>query len=416
MVGHFSSLALAASALGNGIFYGVLFALNGFTFGLKPPVAEADAQNKPERVADLLAHGLLFFSGLCLITLLFFKVFVSNLEYILFMQPPDVIAEAKPYMMWLAWSCVPHIMYHCLEQFVEGLSRTKISMVANVIGNVVHFALNYLLIFGHWGFPELGLVGAGVSTLVSRFVIFLTFLLYIVWDKDLSIYVGIIRKSFRLDTSYFKLLLSLGLPIALQMFFEVTAFTACMLMSGNIGKIELAAHQIVLNISILTYLVAASFGQSSTIVLARLAAQSQTVHQAGRIALAWVLFLMLVFGVLIMVFKTWVPLLYLSTDDPNFETIRLMAAGLMFIVALYQIADGAQVLLMGILRGLQDVRMPTYLVLFAYWVIGIPSAYVFAFVLNGGIEGVWWGLCLGLFVSALLLVMRAEKLYRKRGL
>ncbi|MDX1427986.1 MAG: MATE family efflux transporter, partial [Salegentibacter mishustinae] len=313
------------------------------------------------------------------------------------------------YLNIVAFSMIPLMIFQAFKQFADGLSQTKYAMYATLIANVVNVVFNYLLIYGIWIFPRLELEGAAIGTLISRF-----FMLWFVWEilrrkKKFAEYFKWGKKE-SLNSDVFKRLLNLGFPTALQMLFEVGIFTATVFLAGLLGTNPQAANQIALNLVSMTFMIAVGLGVTATI---RVGNQKGLANfkDLRRIAMSTFLLVFLieaVFALGFILLKDWLPTFYLD----NVEVI-LLAAQLLVIAALFQLSDGLQVVILGALRGLQDVRIPTIICFISYWIIGFPVSWYFGKAENLGSMGIWLGLLAGLSASALMLYIRFHYLSKK---
>jgi MATE family multidrug resistance protein len=294
------------------------------------------------------------------------------------------------------------MVFQTFRCYSDGKSKTLPPMIAMIAGNILNVLLNYMFIFGNFGAPAMGVEGAAIGTLISRIVmsVILLFLLYYwkgLWGhiKDTNFFVY--RKNM------FKKILNLGVPTSLQMFFEVSAFAGAALIIGNLGAVPQAAHQIAINLASISFMICTGIAMASTIRVGNQLGQNNSigVSRAGLSAIIQVT-LFMSFTALIFVFcRRILPELYI--DDPQVVAI---AASLLIVTAIFQISDGVQVVGLGILRGLQDVKVPTLITFVSYWLVGIPFSYLAAFHWEWGPVGVWIGLVLGLTLSASLLTLR----------
>ncbi|MBT8187464.1 MAG: MATE family efflux transporter, partial [Croceitalea sp.] len=381
----------------------------GFSTAITPLVAEADGAGNKADGKRALKHGLV----LC--TLLGFTLFViillcKPLMYVM-KQPEEVVVLAIPYLELVAFSLVPLITFQAFKQFSEGLSQTKYPMYATILANVINIVLNYLLIFGSFGFPKMGIVGAAVGTLASRFV--MVAYLWFILKKKQKFHDYVTGFNFKvIEKKVMKKIISLGFPSALQMFFEVAIFTAAIWLSGVLGKNAQAANQIALNLSSMTFMVGMGLSVAAMI---RVGNQKglQNFGELRRIAQSvfYLTFLLeIAFAALFFIGRHWLPTIYLDVDDlanqlDNTEVI-VMAAELLLVAAFFQISDGIQVVVLGALRGLQDVKIPTFITFIAYWLIGFPVSYYLGLHTELKSTGIWIGLLLGLTASAVMLYIR----------
>ena len=409
MVGQLGTAELAAVSLGNSFVFIAMSLGIGFSTAITPLVAEADGSGQIEEGKKALKHGLVLCTLLGLV--LFLIILIAKPLMYAMEQPPMVVDLAIPYLDLVAFSLVPLIIFQAFKQFSDGLSQTKYPMYATIVGNVVNIVLNYLFIFGAFGAPKLGIVGAAIGTLVSRFIM-VFFLWYLLKNKK-KFHHYVTGFNFRsIEKKVMTKILNLGFPSALQMFFEVAIFTAAIWLSGVLGKNDQAANQIALNLSSMTFMVGMGLGVASMI---RVANQKglQQYTELRRIAQSiffLTLLLEIVFAALFLAFRHWLPHLYLDVDDlanqaDNIEVVAL-AAQLLLVAAFFQISDGLQVVILGALRGLQDVKVPTFLLFIAYWVVGFPVSYYLGLHTSLRSSGIWLGLLSGLTVSAILLYLR----------
>ena len=333
-------------------------------------------------------------------------------------QPDEVVQLAIPYLDLVAFSLIPLIVFQALKQFSDGMSMTKYPMYATIIANLVNVGLNYVLIFGHFGFPELGIVGAAYGTVASR-IIMVGYLWWLLAKRERTRKLVTNIKIFVLDTLMLKKILGLGMPSAMQMFFEVAIFTAAIWLSGLLGKNPQAANQIALNLSSMTFMVAMGL---SVAAMVRVGNQKGLMkfRELRRIAVSIFLLgtlLATLFGAIFFLFHQQLPTIYVDMNDTlnyadNMEVISI-AAKLLFAAAIFQISDSIQVIVLGALRGLQDVKIPTLITFVAYWGVGFPISYFLGKEDMYGSFGIWLGLLAGLTTAAILLYIRFNYLTLK---
>ncbi len=416
MVGQLGTAELAAVSLGNSFVFIAMSLGIGFSTAITPLVAEADGAGNQADGKSALKHGLVLCTVLGLA--LFGIILLCKPLMYLMKQPPEVVELAIPYMDLVAFSLVPLIIFQAFKQFSEGLSQTKYPMYATVVANIVNIVLNYLLIFGTFGFPKWGIVGAAVGTLVSR--IAMVIFIWVVLKNKKKFHNYVTGFSFRtLEKKVLKKIIDLGFPSALQMFFEVAIFTAAIWLSGVLGKNAQAANQIALNLSSMTFMVGMGLGVAAMI---RVGNQKglQNFTELRRIAqsIFFLTFLLeVVFAGLFLIFRYWLPTVYLDVNDvanqaDNTEVI-LLAAQLLLVAAFFQISDGLQVVILGALRGLQDVKIPTLITFIAYWMIGFPISFYLGLYTSFESAGIWLGLLAGLTASAIMLYIRFNYLTKK---
>ncbi|WP_340199213.1 MATE family efflux transporter [Ascidiimonas sp. W6] len=409
MVGQLGTAELAAVSLGNSFVFIAMSIGIGFSTAITPLVAEADGANDFEKGKQAFKHGIL--SCTVLGTLLFLIIFLAKPLMYALDQPVEVVILAKPYLDLVAFSLIPLIVFQGFKQFTDGLSQTKYAMYAAVLGNVINIILNYLLIYGKFGFPALGIVGAAMGTLISRFLM-VGILWATIYKKDnLRPYIS--HLNFRIiKISVLKKIIALGFPSALQMLFEVAIFTAAIWLSGMLGKNAQAANNIALNLSSFTFMFVMGLG-SATMIRVGNQKGLKRFKDLRRIARSFFLMSILIqtfFGILFLIFHQNVPWLYMDSsnmaDYANTMETAEIAAQLLIVAAFFQISDGIQVVVLGALRGMQDVKVPTFITFIAYWVIGFPISWYLGLHTSFASTGIWIGLLAGLSASAVLLYIR----------
>ena len=416
MVGQLGAAELAAVSLGNSFFFIAMSLGIGFSTAITPIVAEADASKNKSGVKNALKHGLILCSILSIV-LYVIMFFAKPLMYEM-KQPIEVVELATPYLNLIAISIIPLVIFEALKRFSDGLSSTKYPMYATVLANIINITLNYLLIFGSFGFPKLGVEGAAIGTLVSRII--MVFFLWAIFIRKEKFKPYVFNINFKiLDNTIFKKLINLGFPSALQMLFEVGIFTAAIWISGVLGKNFQAANQIAFNLSAMTFMVGVGLGVAAMIRAGNQKGLSDFIS-LRRITLSIFLLTLLieiVFASLFFILRDWLPTLYLDTENiskviENKEVI-LIASKLLLIVALFQIFDGLQVVVLGALRGMQDVKIPTIMTFVAYWMIGFPICYYLGLHTPLKSTGIWIGLLISLISASIMLCLRFNYLTKK---
>jgi MATE family multidrug resistance protein len=416
MVGKLGSTALAAVSLGNSLIFIAMSLGIGFSTAITPIVGEADAENDTSKIRLVFHNGLF----LCIILgfALFGLVVLAKPIMEMLHQPKEVISLAKPYLDWVAFSLVPLIIYQGYKQFADGLSMTKYSMYAIVMANVIHVIINYCLIYGIWIFPKMGILGAGLGTVISRIamVVFMHFILA-KQERLKTYFQGFSFDEIKKET--IRRIVNLGVPSALQMLFEVVLFTAAIWLCGNIGKTSQAANQIALSLASMTFMFAMGL---SVVSMIRISNQKGLQDYKNLVVVARSIFLLaiiieIVFAVLFIVLHQILPPFFLDMSDSeqllDNQEVVLIAGKLLLVAAVFQISDGIQVVVLGALRGLQDVKFPMYITFVAYWIIGFPISYYLGEYTELKAVGVWIGLLAGLTAAALFLYIRFHFLTKK---
>ena len=415
MVGKLDPDNLAAVSLGNSFLFIAMSIGIGFSAAITPVVAEADSQNNSDRLRKAFSNGFL----LCLFlgVFLFIAILICKPLLKLLGQPQIVVDLAIPYLDIVAFSLIPLLMFQSLKQYSDGLSMTSYSMYATIFANLINILVNYVLIFGKFGFPQLGIIGAAIGTLVSRIMMYIV--LYILLKKN-RIIKNISRQFFLINKKIFIKIISLGFPTSLQMLFEVGIFTSAIWLSGLLGEVTQSANQIVLNISSFTFMVASGLGLSASIRAGNQKGLND-YPELKRISLS-ILFLglifALIFSLLIFYLREIIPYLFVDIGDVNNYQKNLSiiskASKLFIIVALFQLFDSAQVIILGTLRGMQDVIIPTIIIFISYWFIGFPISYYFGSFDQFKETGIWFGLLTGLLFTSVFLYLRFNQLVNQK--
>ena len=409
MVGHVGTTELAAASFAINVFHiGMLFGL-GITLGITPLVGQSFNPKKPGGVGGWLKNGILvhFIAAILLCLIMSSVVFFMGRMG----QSEVVVRAAIPYYLIQVASLLPMLLFFSIKQFFEGVGNTKIAMIITIIANTVNIGLNYVLIFGKLGFPALGLNGAGYATLIARIIMPLIFLLIILKKPSFKVYFESAKKA-RFEIDKIKRMLSIGLSIGMQMIIEILAFSMGAIMLGWISKEALAGHQVAIGMAGMTYLISFGLASGTTIRVSHAFGDRDRneLKHAIFASLHIVIAFMSLMGILFVVLRNQLPLLF--TSDP--EVIRF-AAGLLIVGAFFQIFDGVQVVLLGALRGMADVRIPMFMAFFSYIVVSLPISYLLAFVFNFGYFGVWIGFVFGLSTAAILFGFRLKNQLLKFG-
>jgi MATE family multidrug resistance protein len=418
MVGQLGTAELAAVSLGNSFMFIAMSIGIGFSTAITPLIAEADSSNNFSKAKSTFKHGLFLCTiiGISMFLLLFYSKSILHSNFL--DQPKEVVALAIPYLDLVAFSLIPLIIFQAFKQFSDGLSMTKYPMYATIIANIVNIILNYIFIFGKFGFPAYGIIGAAYGTLISRFIMVI-YLWFLLAKNERSKRFVTNIKILVLESTMLKKITSLGAPSAMQMFFEIVIFTAAIWLSGLLGKNPQAANQIALNLSSMTFMVAMGLGVAAMI---RVGNQKGLLKfkELRRIAFSIFLFaviLAVAFAILFFIFRFQLPKIYVDLSDvsnlnDSIEVVNI-AAKLLLIAAIFQISDSVQVVVLGALRGLQDVNIPTLITFISYWIIGFPISFFLGKENILGSVGIWIGLLAGLSSASILLYLRFNYLTLK---
>lgn len=407
MVGHVGTTELAAASFAVNVFHvGMLFGL-GINMGITPLVGQSFNSKNHGGVGGWLKNGILIHFIAAVILCLFMSSVVFFMDYM--GQQKEVVEAAIPYFLIQVSSLLPLMVFFSIKQFFEGAGNTKIAMVITIIANVVNIGLNYVLIFGKLGFPVLGLNGAGYATLISRFIMPVIFILILLKKPLLRVYFDSAIKA-AYEWEKIKRMISIGLTIGMQMVIEILAFSIGAIMLGWISKESLAGHQVAIGMASMTYMISFGLASGTTIRVSHAFGDhdKNELKHAVIASLHIVIVFMALMGMLFVLLRNQLPLLF--TSDP--EVIKV-AAGLLIVGAFFQIFDGVQVVLLGALRGMADVRIPMFIAFFSYIIVSLPISYLFAFVFTFGYYGVWIGFVFGLSTAALLFGLRLKHQLQK---
>jgi MATE family multidrug resistance protein len=388
----------------------------GFSQAITPLIAEADGAKNDKDISGIFEHSFL----ICIILgiVLFLLVFLNrNLLYSM-NQPVEVVELASPYLFWVSFSLISIVTFQSFRQFADGLSFTRAAMYSTLVGNVINVILNFILIFGFWIFPKLGVEGAAIGTLISRLFMLTFIIFYLKLHKKLSKYIKRFFPS-KIEIKRVKKILYLGLPSALHSFFEIAFFISAVWMSGFIGKNSQAANQIALNLSSMTYMVALGVGVAAMIRVGNQRGM-MNFRKLREVAISTLLLIIIIdffFCLIFLIFNDLLPLLYLDPSNPSnlndVNEVLTIASKLLIVAGVFQVFDGIQAVVLGALRGMQDVNKPAIIIFFSYGILGFPISYFLGFHTSLAIVGIWIGLLSGLFFSSLFLFLRFNYLSKK---
>lgn len=409
MAGAVSATDMAAVAVGTSIWLPAILFGHGLLLALTPTVAQLNGSGRRERIAEQVrqAYWLAFFVAILIMVLLWNAGYVIRAMHDIDEQ---LALKAEGYLHALLWGAPGYLFFQVMRNQCEGLSKTKPGMVMGFIGLLVNIPLNWIFIYGHFGMPALGGVGCGVATGSVYWVMFLVMRL---WVRRMGS-----MRDIRMQTRWsppsravLQRLVSLGLPVALALFFEVTLFAVVALMVSPLGIVDVAGHQIALNFSSLMFVLPLSLGVATTIRVGYRLGQGSA--EQARVA-AWTaqavgVCMVAVTALFTVTFRHQIALLY--NDNPE---VVALAAQLMLLAAIYQFSDSIQVIGSGILRGYKDTRSIFFITFIAYWLLGLPSGYTLAMtdwvVPRLGPAGFWCGFIIGLTSAAIMMLWRIRRL------
>ena len=397
MIGNVSIPQLAAVSLSTSIFGFILLFCIGLSYGITPLIASK--KSNKNYISMTFYNGMylnMFFTILLVIITIYSKYLLQYLG-----QDEEVLFHTFRYLDIIAISLVPLMLFQTFKQFIEGLGFTKPAMYISIFSNVINIILNAILIFGLFGFPRLEIVGAAYATLISRILMFIIIFIYCLNSKRFQEYI--LRLNISFNYISFRGIFGIGFTSGLQYIFEVGAFTVATVIIGSIGAIQLASHQIALNLASISYMIASGIGSASMISLGHYYGEgdSAEIRRSGYSNFILVLILMCISAFIFIVFRDILPTFYV--DD--YEVISL-ASSLLIIAGLFQLSDGVQAVGLGVLRGIRDTKTPTLVTFISYWVIAIPLSYYLGIICDYGLFGVWIGLSVGLTIAAVFHVLR----------
>lgn len=409
MVGRYGGddpTPLAATSFGGSVFFILFIAGIGITLGLTPLIGELYARGDRKISAGYLQNGIMFYTllGIIISTI---QLSVIPLMYHLG-QPAEVVDMAIPYYRMLAFSMPFIMLFFAFKQFLEGVGNTKVEMFVTIGSNMTNVGFNALFIYGNLGFPEMGAEGAGLGTLLSRMLMPILIIGYFYRRDKYRVYLdGFSPRNYSFQT--IRTLLRMGLPISGQMFMEAMAFIGTSIMMGWIGKEVISANQIGVTVSNCAFMIAMSIGIASTIVVSHRFGErningiAMAAKASYHLVIAWNLLTAITFITL----RNYIPMLF--TTNPQ---VIQIASQLMIFVALFQLSDGIQNVSVGILRGMQDVKIIMPIAFVSYWLLNLPVGYFFGFTLGMGPVGLYLGFTFGLSTAAVLLIMRIRRRIR----
>ncbi len=403
--------ALASVSLANGVFFSVFVLALGFSLAIPPLVSEAHSQNDHTTINRVFRHGFVVNMAIGLALVIAMLLAMPLLYHL--NQPEKILPDTESYLRITIISIIPFMAFQTMREVSEGLSFTIGVTKATIIANVINIVLNYIFIKGI-GMDSLGVDGSAYASFIAR--IFMVIFLFYVMRKhpttkrymdDFSLKTKLFQKKM------FQTLIKLGLPTALQMFFEVTAFAGAAFICGLISANDIASHQIALSMASFTFNLSIGFSVASTVMIGRRAGERDFVglQKVGINNMKIVFIFMAFCGLFFIVGRNILPTFFTKKEDVE---VIMLASKLLIIAALFQLSDGVQVVALGILRGIQDVKIPSLITFIAYWIITIPLGYFLCVTMKMGAWGMWIALGLGLTISAIFLVMRFFKLSQRK--
>lgn len=400
MIGWHSVDELAASSFVNNVMNLFILTELGFAAGLTPMIGADNGTGNVKGIGTTVKNGLIVNGMIGGASILILTIIYFCLD--LFGQAPELMPLIRPYFIIVGISTLFALGFNVLKQFTDGICRPMISMTLLIIGNFLNILGNWVLIYGKFGFPELGLAGAGISTLVSRILILIVFVAYIFKSKKMNEYARAIKEAI-ITRDEMKGVFKMGYPVGIQMALESSTFTFAAVMAGWLGVIQLAAHQVVITISQLFFLMMQGLSFAVSILVSNSFGRKdfKSVREYARKGYFMTLFISATLSVLLYSFRYQAAGIF--TDSPE---VSAVAVSLFFLLFAYQFGDGLQLCFANVLRGIQDVRPIMYAAFVSYYLIAIPSAYILGFKAGLGLHGIWLGFPIGLTLAGIFFFSR----------
>lgn len=409
MIGWHSVDELAASSFVNNVMNLFILTELGFAAGMTPMIGADNGTGNIKGIGITVKNGLMTNGIIGGISIILLTIIYFCLDH--FGQAPELMPYIKPYFAIIGISTLFALGFNVLKQFTDGICRPMISMTLLMIGNLLNIFGNWVLIYGKLGFPEMGLTGAGISTLVSRALILLVFIVFIFKSKKMNEYARAIKEAL-LSRGEMKTVFKMGYPVGIQMALESSTFTFAAVMAGWLGVIQLAAHQVVITISQLFFLMMQGLSFAVSILVSNAFGRKDlgSVREYARKGYFMTLGISATLSALLYCFRYQAAGIF--TDSPE---VSAMAVSLFFLLFAYQFGDGLQLCFANVLRGIQDVKPIMYAAFVSYYIIAIPSAYVLGFKTSLGIHGIWLGFPIGLTLAGIFFYARYRSDLRRFG-
>lgn len=408
MVGYLGTQELAASAFANSVFMIGLIVIIGFTMGITPVVGHQFSKNNKNNLIKILssAYAINIAVAIIISLILFYISFLFKYMG----QETEIVHLSMGYYFTLILSVIPLTIFMTNKQFAEGIGDTKHAMYVTIFSNLLNIFLNYILIFGHFGAPQLGLLGAGIATLISRLFMAAAFIIIYMYSNKFKYYFLKVKFT-HLNKVWIKKIFSIGTPISMQLLLEVSAFAISTIMAGWLGAVALASHQIALGLATISFMIVGGIGSATTIRVAHQSSNQDITQMlmASKASIHIVLSFMGLAAISFIAMRHFLPGMY--TQD---QEVISLTAKLLIIVGIFQLFDGLQVIMLSILRGLGDVKHAMIYALIAYILINLPLGYFLGFTLDFGLSGIWTAFIIGLASAGLMFYYRFIKILKKR--
>ena len=403
MIGHHSTIELSAASFVNNVFNLAIIFSTGFSYGLTPIVGSLFGQGKHHKVGESLKNSLAANTLLAVVLCLAMGLLYANLEHL--GQPEELLPYIRPYFLILLASLPFVLWFNGFKQFSDGITDTKTAMWILLVGNILNIIGNYILIYGKLGFPEMGLSGAGIATLASRILILIIYLIIFLGTRHYQIY----KEGFlngKLNKISFNTLNRLGWPIAGQMGMETASFSLSAIMIGWLGSTELAAYQIMTVVSQVCFMMYYGMGAAVSVRISNFYGQHdlENVRKVAYSGFHIILVMIIVLAIPIFFLRNYIGGWFTDSD-----AVSVLVAQSVIPFLIYQFGDGLQINFANSLRGIADVRPMLLYAFIAYFVISLPAGYLFAFILEGGLVGIWMAFPFGLTSAGIMYYLRFRK-------
>lgn len=407
MTGKYSAVDLAGVAIGSNIWVAIFTGIGGVLTGLTPIVSQAFGAKDHERISRTIEQAIylaIVFACFVLTIIYFLVPILLENMYI----ESNVQIVAHQYLQALCIGIVPIFIYYVLRSFMDALGQTKVTMTLTLCSLPLNVLLNDIFIFGRWGIPAFGGVGAGYATSITYCCLLLCAFLLVRFRKPFSTY-NILKKFHPISLSIWKQLILIGTPIGLAIFFETSIFSAVTLLMSQFGTTAIAAHQAALNFGSLLYMIPLSVSLTLTIIVGFEVGASRLEHakQYCIIGISSAVMMAIVASIVLLLFRE--PIAFLYTND---EHVLQWTKQFLLYVLFFQFSDAVAAPIQGALRGYKDVRFPFFIALVSYWFVGLPVGYIFAHYTTAGPFGYWIGLITGLASGAILLFVRLRQKWK----
>lgn len=405
MLGWYSIEALAAGVLATQYFFIIMICGAGIGQAITPMVAQAAGAGDERMSRRVLRMGLwiaVAYSSLVLPLFIFSEQILLALG-----QEPRIAALAGDYLHIAMWAMFPTLLSHSLRSFLSAIELTRMLLIITVLAILANVAINWVLIFGNWGAPRLGIEGAAYATLLVNILMFIAMALYIAYNKKTQHY-DVFARLWRPDWPAFFDVLRVGTPIGIAILAEAGMFIFASIMMGWLGVVALAAHGIALQLASISFMIPLGMSQVATIRISNAFGRGDidNLFRAANSVLFVGLFASFIAASLFFLFPDFLIGMFLDESKPDVDAVASYAVALLFVAAIFQFLDGAQVTAAAQLRGLKDTKIPMALAIFSYWGVGLVISYILGIYYQWGGVGVWIGLAVGLGVSSVLLLTR----------